>query len=82
VTVFPEYVMTDMPLEDVTTCLIAEKAQILIFQLSLNILCANILIYCTFHRQKKVITVLHPKHTQIVVSRSPPKYYPKIRICE
>jgi hypothetical protein len=57
-----EYVMTDMTLESVMTYLIAEKAHILIFQLSLNILCANNLIYSTFHRKKKVITFFNPNH--------------------
>jgi hypothetical protein len=47
-----EYVMTDMTLEFVMTYLIGEKAHILIFQLTLNILCANNLIYNTFHRKK------------------------------
>jgi hypothetical protein len=44
--------MTDMTLESVMTYLIGEKAHILIFQLTLNILCANNLIYNTFHRKK------------------------------
>jgi hypothetical protein len=35
------------------TYLIGEKAHILIFQLTLNILCANNLIYNTFHRKKE-----------------------------
>jgi hypothetical protein len=56
--------MNDMPLKSVMTCLIAEKSQILIFKLSLNILCVNILIYCTFYRQKKVVTFFHPNHMQ------------------
>jgi hypothetical protein len=44
------------------TCLIVEKAQILIFHFSFNTLCASILIYSIFCRQKKVITFFHPNH--------------------
>jgi hypothetical protein len=47
--------MSDM--HSIMTYLIAEKAHILIFHLSLNILCANNLIYITFHRKKKVVTI-------------------------
>jgi hypothetical protein len=40
--------MTDMSLKYVMTCLIVEKTQTLIFQLSLNILYAKLLIYSVF----------------------------------
>jgi hypothetical protein len=58
--------MNDMPLKSVMTCLIAKKSQILIFKLSLNILCVNILIYCTFYRQKKVVTFFSSKSYEVI----------------
>jgi hypothetical protein len=42
-----------MPLESVMTCLIAQKSQILIFQLSFNILWAKILIYSIFIEKRR-----------------------------
>jgi hypothetical protein len=57
-----EYIMTGMPLESVMTYLMAEKTQILTFQLSLNILCANNLIYSNFHRKMKVSHIFNPNH--------------------
>jgi hypothetical protein len=67
--IYYEYVMTDVPLESVMTYLIVEKAHILIFQSSLNILCANNPMYGTFHRKKKVVTFFNPNYMKYFLSQ-------------